>query len=57
MTLEGLDRSIYWQRYVIKNSTDPAQVDRCRRALAALESQRAQLLTKDPTPCPGPNLK
>ena len=42
MKPETIERSIYWQRHVMNTTTDPAQRERCRRAIERLTAQRAQ---------------
>lgn len=39
MKPETLKRCIYWQHYVMRHTTDPAQRERCRRAIEKLTAQ------------------
>jgi hypothetical protein len=39
---ETLERCIYWQRHVMNTTTDPAQRERCRRAVEKLTAQLKQ---------------
>ncbi len=39
-SIEALETSIYWQNYVLKETKDPAQRQRC---IAAIEKLMAQL--------------
>jgi hypothetical protein len=43
-SLTVIEKNIFWQMQVIKASTDPVQIARCRAALAKLEAERAKLL-------------
>jgi hypothetical protein len=43
-SLAVIEKNILWQQHVIKASTDPVQIARCRAALAKLEAERAKLL-------------
>jgi hypothetical protein len=45
MKPETIERSIYWQRHVIRQSRDPVQVERCRRAVEQLTRQLQQART------------
>jgi hypothetical protein len=45
MKPETIERSIYWQRHVIRHSHDPAQQARCRRAIEQLTRQLQQART------------
>jgi len=47
-SIKSLENSIYWQKYVINNSKDPIQKERCTAAVARLEAQLKQL--KEITP-------
>ena len=41
---KALETSIYWQKLVLKQSTNPKQKERCRVAIARLEAQLIQLI-------------
>jgi hypothetical protein len=45
MKPETIERSIYWQQHVIRQSHDPAQQARCRRAIEQLTRQLQQART------------
>jgi TATA-binding protein-associated factor Taf7 len=44
-SIKALEVSIYWQKHVLEQSTDPKQKQRCRAAIARLEAQLNQALT------------
>ena len=43
-SIKALETSIYWQKHVLKQSTNTKQKERCRVALAKLEAQLIQLI-------------
>lgn len=38
-SLKVLENSLFWQRHVLKQSRDPVQIERVKRAIVKLESQ------------------
>jgi hypothetical protein len=44
-SIKALEVSIYWQKHVLEQSTDPKQKERCRAAIARLEALLNQALT------------
>ena len=42
-SVKALEVSIYWQKHVLQQSTNPKQKERCRVAIARLEAQLNQL--------------
>jgi hypothetical protein len=46
MRAETIEKSLFWQRVVLKQSRDPVQIERVKRAIAKLEQQ-----LKEVTPC------
>lgn len=43
MTIESIDKCIYWQEYVMRATKDPKQAARCQAAIERLKQQRAQI--------------
>jgi hypothetical protein len=43
-SIKALETSIYWQKHVLKQSTNLEQKKRCRAAIASLEAQLIQLI-------------
>ncbi len=43
-SIKALETSIYWQKHVLKQSTNLEQKERCRAAIARLEAQLIQLI-------------
>ena len=43
-SIKALETSIYWQKHVLKQSTNLEQKKRCRAAIARLEAQLIQLI-------------
>ena len=41
---KALETSIYWQKLVLKQSTNLEQKERCRAAIASLKAQLIQLI-------------
>jgi hypothetical protein len=41
-SLKALENSLYWQRVVLRQSTDPTQKQRCQRAIERLTDQIKQ---------------
>jgi hypothetical protein len=41
---KALEKSLYWQNVVFKQSKDPKQIERCRLAIAKLEAQLKALI-------------
>ena len=39
MKPETIEKSLFWQRVVLKQSRDPVQIERVKRAIAKLEQQ------------------
>jgi len=39
MKPETIEKSLFWQRLVLKQSRDPVQIERVKRAIAKLEQQ------------------
>lgn len=39
MRAETIEKSLFWQRVVLKQSRDPVQIERVKRAIAKLEQQ------------------
>lgn len=39
MKPETIENSIYWQKVVLKQSRNPVQIERVKRAIAKLEQQ------------------
>jgi hypothetical protein len=39
MKPETIENSIYWQKVVLKQSRNPAQIERVKRAIVKLEQQ------------------
>jgi len=42
-SLKSLENSIFWQNYVLKQSKDPVQKQRCIAAIERLQAQIKQL--------------
>jgi hypothetical protein len=40
---ETLEKSLYWQRHILNASTNPAQLERARRAIIKLENELKQV--------------
>jgi hypothetical protein len=38
-SLKTLENSLFWQQHVLKQSRDPVQIERVKRAIASLEAQ------------------
>ena len=38
-SLKTLETSLLWQRHVLRQSRDPVQIERVKRAIAKLEAQ------------------
>ena len=45
-SIETLETSIFWQKYVLKMTYDPVQKERVKRAIEKLEAQLAEALQK-----------
>ena len=45
MKPETIEKSLFWQRLVLKQSRDPAQIERVKRAIAKLEQQLKEVTT------------
>ena len=43
-SIKALETSIYWQKHVLKQSTNLEQKERCMAAIANLEAQLIQLI-------------
>jgi hypothetical protein len=41
-TLKALEKSLYWQQVVLKQSRDPKQKERCKAAIEKLQAQIVQ---------------
>tara|TARA_R110000868_G_C10621136_1_gene742305 strand:+ start:326 stop:463 length:138 start_codon:yes stop_codon:yes gene_type:complete len=39
MQAQTIERSLFWQRVVLKQSRDPVQIERVKRAIVKLEQQ------------------
>jgi hypothetical protein len=39
MKPQTIEKSLFWQRVVLKQSRDPVQIERVKRAIAKLEQQ------------------
>jgi hypothetical protein len=39
MKAQTIEKSLFWQRVVLKQSRDPVQIKRVKRAIAKLEQQ------------------
>ena len=39
MNLSTLEKSLFWQRYVLNHTRNPTQKERVRRAIAKLEAE------------------
>ena len=39
MKPQTIEKSLFWQRVVLKQSRDPVQIERVRKAIAKLEQQ------------------
>lgn len=39
MKAQTIEKSLFWQRVVLKQSRDPVQIERVRKAIAKLEQQ------------------
>jgi hypothetical protein len=39
MRAETIEKSLFWQRVILKQSRDPVQIERVKRAIAKLEQQ------------------
>ena len=42
-SIKTLENSLYWQRVVLRQSTDPKQQQRCQRAIERLTDQIKQI--------------
>ncbi len=42
-SIKTLENSLYWQRVVLRQSTDPKQKERCQRAIDRLTNQIKQI--------------
>lgn len=47
MKIETLENSLFWQEYVLKQSKDPVQIERVRKAIAKLEKEMLDLKTEN----------
>jgi hypothetical protein len=47
MKIETLENSLFWQEYVLKQSKDPVQIERVRKAIAKLEKEMFDLKTEN----------
>ena len=43
MKIETLEKSLFWQEYVLNQSKDPVQIERVRKAIAKLEKEMFDL--------------
>jgi len=51
-TLKALEDSLYWQRVVYQQSTDPVQRERVKARIAKLEAQIADFEAPHDPDCP-----
>ena len=42
-SLKVLENSLFWQRHVLKQSQNPVQIERVKRAIVKLEAQIKEL--------------
>ena len=43
MKIETLEKSLFWQEYVLNQSKDPVQIERVRKAITKLEKEMFDL--------------
>jgi hypothetical protein len=43
MKIETLENSLFWQEYVLKQSKDPVQMERVKKAIAKLKKEMLDL--------------
>lgn len=47
MNIETLEKSLFWQEFVLNQSKDPVQIERVKKAIKKLEKQMLDLKTEN----------